>query len=101
MLATLLLPWREKVAEGRMRGNIHRPPVARLLIRPFGAPSPARGEGRIRRLPVALLLPSREKGVCSGPLGPRDSPDFSQKHENSKPRPRIMRGGKVSPPAVL
>src|SRR5690606_29740641 len=30
--------------EGRMRGKIPRLPVARPLIRPFGAPSPARGE---------------------------------------------------------
>ena len=74
-----LLPLREKVAEGRMRGRAtgslwipSRPwprltpkrKVGRPLIRPFGPPSPSRGEGDDRRgLRKSVgLLARRERG---------------------------------------
>jgi len=63
-----LLPLREKVAEGRMRG---RDGLRLPLIRPFGAPSPARGRRMI------ALLPSREK-VAEGRMRGRDA-GFSSK----------------------
>ena len=66
---TLLLPLREKVPEGRMRGLSSHVPlqtagdtvVSQPLIRRFAPPSPARGEGTvaarsIRALAVLLAL---------------------------------------------